>query len=107
MVLNKKNLKRLIIVFCISFLLLSFLIAIIVGFTYQISFLYSYLINSGFIILMVLIITICENKIVNHFLEEKQELFLKKSYLIFLWKIKYLPVLLLLICTMVLTTQKM
>lgn len=56
---------------------------------------------------MVLIITICENKIVNHFLEEKQELFLKKSYLIFLWKIKYLPVLLLLICTMVLTTQKM
>lgn len=94
------------IIFYSLFFALSLLLTFIIGFTYQIEFLYSYLINSIFIILAIILIVTLDKKLLLTFIKKETLSKRKKTKFIFTWKIKWISFVLLFICSIILISQK-
>ncbi|BAC43845.1 hypothetical protein D8X55_00325 [Malacoplasma penetrans] len=94
------------ILFYSLFFTLSLVIAFIIGFTYQIQFLYSYLINVSFIILAIVLILSLDKKLLLTFIKKESLPRRKKIQFIFTWKIKWISLVLLFVCSIILISQK-
>ncbi len=93
---TKKKLK-IINWFYFSFFILANLIALLIGFLYEINFLYSFLISDIFIILVFILLFTVDKKLMTSFYNLENLNKWKKVMVYLFWKIKYLPLLFLLL----------
>lgn len=100
------NPLQIISLFYLSFFILSNLIAVLVGFLYEINFLYSFLISDIFIVAVLFLIFIFDKKLINSF-SNLEKISKSKKIMVFLfWKIKYLPLFFLLLFSFLAMGQK-
>ncbi len=100
------NPLQIISLFYLFFFVLSNLIAMLVGFLYEINFLYSFLISDIFIVAVLFLIFIFDKKLINSF-SNLEKISKSKKIMVFLfWKIKYLPLFFLLLFSFLAMGQK-
>ena len=99
--------KKFSLIFYPTFYLITFVIGLIIGFFYSMNFFYSYLINSIFIIMTIGLVLSLDRYLLINFLKRKENLLVKqKITFVLFWKIKWIPAILLLVSSIILTNEK-